>query len=464
MQTDLHFRSLLDVSALIQRRELSPVELARDMLSRIEALNPTMHAFATVTPERAMEQAERAESEILKGQWRGPLHGVPIAVKDLLDTRGVRTASGTTILSNHVPDQDATVVTRLEQAGSVLLGKLTLTEGAFAEHHPDVTPPVNPWSGEHWPGVSSSGSGVSVAAGLAYAALGTDTGGSIRFPSAANGITGLKPTWGRVSRHGCFALAASLDHIGPMARNAADCAAILGAIAGPDPLDFTALRAPVPDYLAGLGGPIRGLKVGVDRDYALTGTDPVVGRAFEATLEALEALGAELKEVRFPEVDHAVRKWVPACAVETALAHDDLYPSNADRYGPGLRQLIDLGRSLSAIDYARILELRRAFSAQVAALLEDVSLLAIPALALPIPRLSELADRMGPDRLPQILRFTAPFDLTGSPTLSLPCGFDSSGMPLGFQLIGPQLSEPLLLRAGHAFQQVTDWHTHHPSI
>jgi amidase len=464
---DLHYLSLTALSALIQRREVSPVEVTRKLLARIDSLEPRLHAYATVTADLALAQAERAEAELKRGQWRGPLHGVPVAVKDLLDTKGHRTASGTKIMADRVPDSDATVVERLAQAGAVLLGKLELTEGAFADHHPEITPPVNPWSAAHWTGVSSSGSGVAAAAGLAFGTLGTDTGGSIRFPSLACGATGVKPTWGRVSRAGAFALANSLDHIGPITRSAADCAAILGAIAGPDPRDPTALRAPVPDYMAKLGGngSLRGVKIGVDRNHALDGTEATVAEAFAAALDALADLGADIRDVTLPDHEELLGNWVAACSVETALAHEGTYPREANRYGPGLRNLIDMGRALSVVDYARIMDQRRAFAGELAAVFEDVAMLAIPASGRRIPRLDEMINGLSePGALTRAIRFTAPFDFSGSPTISLPCGFDPDGVPLGFQLVGPHLSEDHLLTAGHAYQQVTDWHTRHPAI
>ena len=237
---ELSYLDLVEVGDLIKARELSSVEVTHAALDRIARLNPRLKCYATLTPDLALAQAREADSEIARGILRGPLHGVPIAVKDLCHTRGIPTAAGMTIHKDYRPDRDAGVVTRLREAGSVLLGKLQLTEGAFGAHHPGIDPPVNPWSAAHWTGVSSSGSGVATAAGLCYGSLGSDTGGSIRFPSTMNGVTGLKPTWGRVSRAGVFALAESMDHIGPMTRSAADAAAMLGTIAGADADDPTA--------------------------------------------------------------------------------------------------------------------------------------------------------------------------------------------------------------------------------
>lgn len=246
---DLHYLEIAALAPLIRARKLSPVELTEAMLTRVAALDRQLHAYTRVTAEQAREEARVAETQIMRGEYRGPLHGIPLALKDLFWTKGVATAAGTTVHADFVPNEDATVVRRLREAGAIILGKLQLTEGAFAIHHPSITPPVNPWDADHWCGASSSGSGVATAAGLCFASLGSDTGGSIRFPCAANGLTGLKPTWGRVSRHGAFELAALLDHVGPIARSAADARLLFDAIEGHDPLDPTSLpgRAPAAD-------------------------------------------------------------------------------------------------------------------------------------------------------------------------------------------------------------------------
>ena len=279
--SELHHLELLEVGREIQSRRISSEEVTRHMLARIEAVDARLHSYVTVMAQQALEDARRADAEIAQGRRRGALHGVPLALKDLLWTRGVPTTHGLTLHRDHRPTEDATVVRRLREAGAVILGKLQQTEGAFADHHPEITAPVNPWGAQLWPGASSSGSGVATAAGLCFGSLGTDTGGSIRFPSAANGITGLKPTWGRVSRHGAFELAASLDHIGPMARSAADAAAMLAAIAGADPLDPTASQCSVPDYLAMMTRGFSGLRLGMDRQWALDGVDAPSRQAVE---------------------------------------------------------------------------------------------------------------------------------------------------------------------------------------
>lgn len=466
MATDeLHYLDLLEVGRRIQARELSPVEVTEAQLARIDALDGALHSYATVTPERALRQARAAEDEIMRGDIRGPLHGVPIALKDLCWTQGVPTAAGMTIHRDFVPDEDATVTARLAAAGAVCLGKLQLTEGAYADHHPDITPPRNPWNAAHWSGASSSGSGVATAAGLCYGSLGSDTGGSIRFPSAANGITGLKPTWGRVSRYGVFELAATLDHIGPMTRSAADAGAMLGAIAGPDPRDPTARQEPVPNYLAGIGRGLRGVRVGIDAAWNTTDTDAATIETVEAAAAILEALGAELRAVTVPEAAQMVADWFPACAVETAVAHDATYPSRKAEYGPALAGLIDSGRALSGLDYQRIILRRADFTGRIAALFETIDLLLVPAQAIASPTVATMAT-LGEDAglLAGLLRYTCPFDMTGSPTITLPGGVTPGGMPVAFQLVGRHMDEALLVRAGAAFQRETDWHLRHPTV
>ena len=308
---DLCYLDLVEAGRRIQARQLSSTEVTQAVLDRIARLDPRLKSYATLTPDLALAQARKADSEIASGALAGPLHGVPIAVKDLCRTKGIPTAAGMPIHKDYRPDRDATVVTRLREAGAVLLGKLQLTEGAFGAHHPAIDPPVNPWSAEHWTGVSSSGSGVATASGLCYGSLGTDTGGSIRFPSTMNGVTGLKPTWGRVSRAGVFALAESMDHIGPMTRSAADAAAMLGALAGVDPDDPTASHEPVPDYLVGIGEGVREVRIGIDRVLNAAGSDADMVRATEEAARVLTQIGAKMRDVKFPSPDAVVRDWIP---------------------------------------------------------------------------------------------------------------------------------------------------------
>ena len=460
---ELHFLEIAELAKLIAARKVSPVELTQEMLWRIERLDPTLKSYALATPELALAQAREAERMIGRRQVLSQLHGVPIAVKDLCCTEGVVTASGMPLHRDFVPTIDATVVRKLREAGAVLLGKLQLTEGAFADHHPAITPPVNPWHRDHWSGASSSGSGVATAAGLCFGSLGSDTGGSIRFPSAANGTTGLKPTWGRVSRYGCFELAASLDHIGPMCRSATDAAIMLGAIAGLDPNDPTTSRAPVPDYLATDDAELRGVRVGFDEGYALGDVEPDVRRAVEEALRVLRSLGAEIVALKFPDVDAMLDDWGPNCAVETAVAHAPTFPSRRAEYGPGLAGLLDAGHALSGLDYQRILLRRRAFTGRVHEALAAVDVMLIPAQPIAAPTVARMAT-LGqvPAELAALIRYTAPFDMSGHPTLTLPAAFTAKGLPVAVQFVGKHLGEIDICRAGRAFQRSTDWHRRHP--
>jgi amidase len=462
---DLGWLDMDELAGRIRARELSSTEAAQAMLRRIERLDPTLRAFARVTPELALAQARDADAALARGDATGPLHGVPVAVKDLCWTRDVPTAAGTVVHRDFVPEVDGTVVRRLREAGAVLLGKLQMTEAAFSAHHPQVTPPRNPWSRDAWTGSSSSGSGVAVAAAMVHGAIGTDTGGSIRFPSAACGVTGLKPTWGRVSRFGAFELAASLDHLGPMCRTAADCGRMLGAIAGADADDPTALPVPVPDYLAGDIGSLAGLRIGIDEAWASDGVDAEVVAAVQAALDVLRRLGAEPVAVRMPPTDPVVAAWKPICAAEAALAHEATFPSRRAEYGPMLSGLLDSGRALSAIDYQRALLVRADFTGRMNALMGGVDLLLMPAMPLAGASLERIeALRQDPDHRIRLQRFSAPSDMTGQPTITLPAGLSKAGLPIAVQLVAAGLNEGLLVRAGRALQAVTDWHLKRPPV
>ena len=462
---ELHYLTLLEAGRKISGGEISSLELTETMLARIEKVNPSLHPYVTVLGETARAEATEADAELARGEGRGPMHGVPIAVKDLMAIAGVRTSAGMPILKHRKPDHDAAVVTRLRAAGAVILGKLELTEGAYAAHHPDITDPVNPWNAEYWPGVSSSGSGVATAAGLCFGSLGTDTGGSIRFPSLACGVVGLKPTWGRVSRYGVFPLSETLDHIGPMTRSVGDAAAMLGALAGADDNDPTSLSAEVPDYLATLADGIRGIKIGVDEQFNSNGVDAAVSDALNTAINVLRGEGAQILPVTMPPHDDVVDSWLPICSAEAALGHSETYPSRADEYGPVMGGLLATGVALSGAEYAQATIHRRNFSGQLAKLFDEVDLIAAPSMVVPTPRLDSMDELLGaPGALERLIRFTSPFDHSGSPTISLPCGFTVASAPLGFQLIGRHLDEGLLLRAGHGFERATMWNARHPEI
>ncbi|MDK3072784.1 amidase [Sedimentitalea sp. JM2-8] len=462
---NLHFKTLLEVGRMIHGGDMTAAAVTDRMLDRIAAVDPQFQSYVRVCADRARDQAQMADADMAKGIFKGPLHGVPIAVKDLCYTTYAPTGAGTIIHADFMPAYNATVVDRLEAAGAVILGKLTMTEGAYTSHHPQIPTPPNPWNPDYWVGSSSTGSGVATSAGLCFASLGSDTGGSIRFPCATCGLTGIKPTWGRVSRHGVFALAESLDHIGPMARSAADCAVMLQAIAGWDAQDPTTLDTPVPDYADALGKPVRGMRIGIDRSYCLDGVDPDVASALEQAVAVFEAQGARIVEVALPPHEELVATWIMMCAIETAVAHKDTYPRRAGEYGPDLAQLIDEGRVATGMDAARGHHLRLAFTGALSTMFNGVDCMLCPTMPMPTPSLVDMA-QFGeePDVLNAILRYTAPFDFSGSPTVTLPNGVDRAGMPLSMQIVGPRLGEATLIRAADAYQRATDWHTRAPPM
>jgi amidase len=462
---ELHYLGLGDVAHRVQSRELSSVEVTRHMLERVARLDGRLRSYATVTAEVALAQAEQADAEIAGGRVRGPLHGVPIGIKDLCATRDAPTHVGSIALRHWNPGVDCAVVARLRAAGSVFLGKLQMTEAAFAAYHPDITPPINPWGADYWTGVSSSGPGVATAAGLCFGSLGTDTGGSIRFPSHACGVTGIKPTWGRVSRAGAHAVSDSLDHIGPMARSAADVAALLGIIAGRDPGDPTTLSAPVPDYLAEIDRGIAGLRVGFDERYCTEGIDPIVTRMIEDAADVLRGRGAVIRAISLPDTAEVVRGWTPLCAPEAAIAHAATYPARAAHYGRALARFIDRGRAATGVAYARAQLARQKFTGNLSALFGDVDVILWPTQPYPTPT-NAFMDTLGTEEgaVDRLIAFAAPHNMSGHPTISLPGGFDPNGLPLGFQLVGPHLGEAALVRAGHAYQQDTAWHRRRPPL
>lgn len=463
MGEELHYLSLDEVARRLKARKLSSSEATRALLARIAALDPKLRSYATVTAERALADAAACDAETAAGKSRGLLHGVPIAVKDLCDTAGVPTAAGMAIRRDHVPAKDATVVARLKQAGAVILGKLQMTEGAYGLHHPSIDPPVNPWNAAYWPGVSSSGSGVATAAGLCFASLGSDTGGSIRFPSTMNGLCGLKPTWARVSRGGVFPLAESLDHVGPMCRSALDAAIVLGVIAGADPDDPTAAPQPVPDYAGAIGAGVRGRRLGIATN--LIGVDADAQRALAGAEAALTQAGAVRVDIELPSFEDAALKWMVLCGVEAALAHEATFPARRDQYGPEFAALLDVGRGLSAIELARLQVMRARVKGEIDRVLAEVDLLLVPAMGVAAPSLAAMkAAGRTPQTVAGRLRYTAPFDLSGHPTLTLPGGMTADGVPVGFQIVGRAFDEATILAAGHAFQQASDWHTRHPPI
>lgn len=466
--TALHYRSLDEVAAAIRRGETTSEEITRHALGRIAALDGELHAFAEVRNDGAMADARERDARRASGAALGTLHGVPVAVKDLCAMAGTATRAGGRFDTFFAATDTATVVARLEAAGAVIVGKAQLTEGAWGSHHPDVPPPVNPWSPAHWPGASSSGSGVSVAAGMAWAALGTDTAVSIRFPSASCHLVGLKPTWGRVSRHGVFPLSDTLDHVGPMARTVVDAALVYETIAGADPRDPTSLQEPVGEVVAAArSGSLRGVRLGLDRGYALDNVDPTVAAALEAAIATMRDAGAVVVDVDVPPVPGILERAAESAFVEAAISHARTFPSQVAVYGPELRAILDHGRSVPATRYAEIAIWRREFASRLATIFRDVDVIVAPVMPIPTPPVELMRSALG-DGNPlggaPLLGFTIPFNLAGVPTLTLPMGPTKEGVPMGFQLIGPALSEARLLAAGAGWEKASGFAERHAPV
>ncbi|MBY4869693.1 amidase [Burkholderia anthina] len=458
---DLHNLEIHDLSLQIRSGKLSPVEVTTAMLARVDALDANLHSFARVTPELALKQAGQAEQEIRAGNVRSPLHGIPLAVKDLFDTKGIVTAGGMPIHSQRVPTENATVVQRLQDAGSVMLGKLQMTEGAFAIHHPTIPDPVNPWGAAHWCGASSSGCGVATAARLCYGTVGSDTGGSVRFPSAANNLTGLKTTHGTISSKGAMELAASLDHIGPMARSARDVLLLLAIIGGHDTqrLLDTIDEQRFGNFLKGF----RGLRIGMDEAWISAGVDSVIQRAIQQVKVILAQVGGEIKSIKVPDTRATSSNWEHHCGVQTAVAHWATYPGKAAEYGPALARLIDQGRQIKAVDYERIIREATQFARDMDAVFTEVDVVLAPVQPYAAPTYEKLADLASdPETNRRLIQFTAPFNASGHPALSIPVGFTEQGLPVGGQLIGRKYQDDLLCMVGMVLQSHSDWHRQVP--
>ncbi|MDD9889559.1 MAG: amidase, partial [Gammaproteobacteria bacterium] len=435
MIDSIHYASIETVANLLKKKEISPVELTEFMLNRIESVDPKLNSYATVCADHAMEQAISAEQEIVAGNYRGLLHGIPIAVKDLCFTTSIPTMGGLKVRRDFIPEYNATVVNKLEVAGSILLGKLNLTEGALSGYNPDFDIPINPWGAELWAGVSSSGSGVATAAGLCFGSLGTDTGGSIRYPSMANGIVGLKPTYGSVSRHGVMELAGSLDHVGPMTRSVKDAAIMFEVIVGHDAKDDTSLALETPQLTPQLNGDIAGLTLGVDLKYLSEGTDSGLVTALESAIDCLKNLGAEIVEVSMPLSDPMELRnlWLPICGYEAAMAHSETFPARADEYGGYLKGVLELGLSMSEEDYQAAMSRRQDYSEIFEAELNKVDAVICPAggFVFAADKEAQYGDAVAMKEIIKHFQgqFTIPADLAGTPGVILPCGFSTDNHP-----------------------------------
>ena len=471
MDDDVAFLSAVRQAELIRTKQASPVELVQGYLDRIDRLDGRLRAYVTVTRDAALAAARRAEAAVMQGGRLGPLHGVAFAVKDQFATRGVRTTAGSRILADHVPDDDATVVARLTAAGGILLGKLNLTEFALGGTIDfPFGQPRNPWNTAHDTGGSSAGSGAAVAAALCAASLGEDTGGSVRTPASWCGVAGHRPTWGLVSRHGCIPLAWSLDTPGPLARTVEDCALLLGAIAGHDPHDALTTRRTPPDYRAALTGDVRGLRVGIVRELTSGAeVDPEMREAVLAAVAVLARLGVAVDEVSLPLVPSAGAAFMALCDSEGAARHLAWLRTRPADYDRGTRRRLLAAALIPAALVQKAQQARALIRAQVLGALERFDLLvaptshrpapAIAAFTAPITTKAEAAARFFTRR-----SFTTPASLAGAPALAVPCGFSASGLPLSLQVIGRRFDDATVLRAGHAYEQATDWHRRRPPL
>ena len=467
--TELCYMSAGQLSRLYSAKEVSPVEVVDAQLARINATEPALNSFITLLPEAAQAAARRAETEIQAGKHRGPLHGIPVGLKDLYNTAGVRTTSGSRIFDNFVPQEDCTVAARLLRAGAILLGKLNMHPLAYGPtgENSDYGHMHNPWDPEVVAGGSSGGSGSAVAAGQCTIATGSDTGGSIRIPAAFCGIVGFKPTYGLVSKHGLTPLAWSLDHPGPMTRTVEDAALAMNAIAGHDPKDPASARADIPDYAGGLTGDIRGLRVGVPKEYFEAPVDPQVERAVRTAIDVLGGLGAVVTEVSFPMFTQSDPISTAIIMTEASAYYRDLLATDADRIYPPVRLRLEAGLFISAADYLRAQQARSMFNDQAHRLLEQVDLLAGPTEPVTAPKL--LANRVQAGgrtvgTVTALTQYTRAYNITGFPAVSVPCGFSESGLPIGLQLAGRPFDDVTVLRAAHAYEQAADWGQQRPPV
>jgi aspartyl-tRNA(Asn)/glutamyl-tRNA(Gln) amidotransferase subunit A len=457
------FEELLafDVAALgekIRSRQISPVELTEAYLGRIEATDAHLRAYITVTAERARTAAKVAEKEIAGDGWRGPLHGIPVALKDLCYTKGILTTGGSKIFAEFVPDFDCTIWARLEQAGAVLLGKLNLHEfaGGATTTNPHFGTCRNPYNLERVPGGSSGGSAAAIVARSAAATIGTDTGGSIRIPAAFCGCVGMKQTWSRASRYGVMPLADSLDHAGPITRSVRDAALMLQVIAGHDPDDPTSSREPVPDFSSAIGRSLKGTTVGVIKQL-LEGRNGEVSPLFEAALRTLRDLGAAVEEISIPSIEQAPAIATTIMFAEAAEFHEDWIRTRPQDYGPDVRRTLEAGMLTPAMYYVRAQRARAVVLAEALAALEDRIALIAPAAAIAAPRIDVSGRALSASGEPvnmvsAVLRFTAPFNITGQPALALPIGLSSEGLPLSMQIIGRPFDEVSVFQVAAAYE------------
>ncbi len=463
--SEICYWTITEIAAALRRKEISPIEITDALLNRIEGIDGKLHSFITLTADLARQQARQAEQELRSGTDRGPLHGIPIALKDLYMTKGIRTTCHSAVLENWVPDVDATTFTKLREAGAILLGKLGMHEFAFGGPSIDAPFPAvrNPWNTDHIPGGSSSGSGAALAAGLCYGALGSDTGGSIRTPSSHCGIVGIKPTYGRVSRYGVVPLSWSLDHAGPMARSVEDCAILLQALAGYDTKDPASADVAVPNFQSGLRDGIKGLRVGVPRsgwfDENL-GIDAKTEAVFNQALDVLKNLGAIISDIEGKPFSLARKANQTILVCEAYAYHEKTYQETPMKFGTSVRRRMLEGAFLSAADYLTAQRARAILNDQIVASFSTVDVFAVPGA----PRPPEAFATMDPNEQNLRPNFTNPFNLTGLPAITVPSGFTEGNLPAGLQIVAPPFEESTALRVAHSYEQATEWHTRRPVL
>ena len=497
---DLPFLTIAKAAPLIQTGQISPVELTKALLARIERLNPLLNAYITVTASLALAQAKEAEAEIQQGNYRGPLHGIPVAIKDLVATAGVLTTGGTGALSDWIPKEDATVWRRLREAGAILLGKLGLDEVAtgFTNLNPFYGVTRNPWDTTRITGGSSGGSGAAVASHLCLAAIGSDTAGSIRVPSALCGIAGLKPTFGRVSTRGALYLSWTRDHLGPMAKTVEDAALLLNVISGYDPLNPLSTPAPEEEFTAHLRAGLHGLHIAVPSNYfwefevsypeegseARPGLDPEVASAVRSAIDVLQSLGATISEVTIEGIEKLQDATTASdFHVESAFFVEELPPERRARFSERYRDAISRGLEATAANYLRSLQTTHLTQVALESALEGYDAFVLPTTPMVAPAIEVVAaaasraaeaaaaarergDPSPPMGGPtaHIGRYTGPFNRSGQPALTVPCGSSSEGLPMGLMIVGKRFADGAVLRIGHAYQQATDWHTRRPPL
>lgn len=467
---DLSTVTLKQASDLVRRREASPVELTEACLKRIDAFNPSLNAFITITREQALSAAREMEAELRKGRWRGPLQGIPVALKDNIDTAGIRTTAASGVFKDRVPADDAEVVVRLKKAGAILLGKLNLHEFALGGTSA-VTyfgPVHNPWALDHHPGGSSGGSGAAIAAGLCIGALGTDTGGSIRIPASCCGIVGLKPTYGRVSNRGVIPMAWTLDHVGPMCKTVEDAAIMLSAIAGYDDLDSTTVNMPVADYVRAIRSPVSKMRLGVPKTGFFENVHPEITKAIEIALGVLGKLSAGVRQVEVPAAGSVTDIWNP----EIYAYHTPWITKSPELYQPATRTLIQRAADTRSAVYAQARRQLDVIRRDIKKVFAEVDLLITPTQrnpaglitpAQPSPNAGRGAAPAAPGG-PGGLNNTAAFNIYGLPTISVPCGFTTAGLPIGLQISGAPFAESTVIALAHAYEQATEWHKRRPTL